>query len=254
MPLFDDDTMDQKTIPGAGSFQYSATRPDELQESNYTLVTVAIDFSYSTVDFATYLLQMLKACILACMKNPRNRNIMLRVISFNHEVNEIHGFVPINTIDIDSYDEFEPDGCTALYDAVYSAVGATLDYADDLYQQEFDSVNGVCYIITDGLNNKGTATPTMINNKIKAALKGEELTAFTTVLIQLKDPTAPDIAKIEAELKKFREDADITSFVDVTDVTPEVLAKLGQFISKSISSHSNSLQSGAPINTQSLSI
>lgn len=254
MPLFDDDTMDQQTIPGAGSFQYSATRPDELQESNYTLVTVAVDFSYSTIDFAAYLLQMLKACIEACMKNPRNRNILLRIISFNHEVNEIHGFIPLNTIDVDSYEEFKPDGCTALYDAVYSAVGATLDYAGDLYDtEEFDSVNGVCYIITDGLNNRGTSTPTMIKNKIKGAMKGEELTGFTTVLIQLKDPNNLD-PEVEKELKRFRQDADITSFVDVTDVTPDTLAKLGQFISQSISSHSNSLQSGAPVNTQSLSI
>lgn len=254
MPLFDDDTMDEKIITGGGNFQYSATRPDTLLESNYTLVTVAIDFSLSTSKFAKHLLEMLKACINACMKNPRNRNIMLRIISFNTVVTEIHGFRPLNTIDIDSYEEFKPDGCTALYDAVYSAVGATLDYAGDLYDGEVDSINGVCYIITDGLNNRGSTGPVMIKDKIEKALLSEKLDGLTTVLIQLKDPNDSDVDRIEAELKKFRDGANISSFIDVNDVTSETLAKLGQFMSKSISSHSNSLQNGTPVNTQSLSI
>jgi len=254
MPLFDDD-MDTKAIPGNSNFQYSAVKPDNdiLQETDYSLVTIAVDFSYSTKDFSMYLLQMLKACVEACSKNPRHKSIMIRVIGFNEDVVEIHGFKPLNTINIDDYEEFNPSGCTALYDATFSSVGATLDYAKTLYDAEFDSVNGVCFIITDGLNNRGTSTPTMIKNKIHSALKSEELSSLTTILIQLKDSSNPD-HEAERMLRKFREDADISAFVDVNDVTPEALAKLGQFISKSISSVSKSLQTGAPVNQQSLSI
>ena len=252
MPLFDD-TMDEKTIPGNSNFQYSGTRPDNLEEDNYTLVTVAVDFSYSTFDFAKFLRAMLIACIDACKKNPRNRNIMLRVISFNEDVSEIHGFKPLNLISSDDYDEFEPNGCTALYDAVFSAVGATLDYSKTLYENEVDSINAICFIITDGLNNRGVTTPKMIKDKIQKALKSEELSSLTTVLIQLKDPSNLD-PEVERLLKQFREDADISAFIDVNDVTPEVLAKLGRIISKSISSVSQSLQTGATVSQQSLSI
>lgn len=252
MPLFDD-TMDEKTIPGSSGFQYSGTRPENLGEDNYSLVTVATDFSYSTYEFARYLRAMLIACVEACQKNPRNRNIMLRALGFNDNVLEIHGFKPLNLIATDDYEEFNPDGCTALYDAVFSSVGATLDYAKTLYDNEVDSVNGICFIITDGLNNRGTTTPKMIKDKIQKALKSEELSSLTTVLIQLKDPSNTDPG-VEDMLRKFREEADISAFIDVNDVTPEVLAKLGRIISKSISTVSNSLQTGATVSQQSLSI
>jgi len=111
----------------------------------------------------------------------------------------------------------------------------------------------VCFIITDGLNNRGVSTPTMIKKKIQDALKGEELDSLTTILIQLKDKNNPN-PEAERMLKKFREEADISSFINVHDVTPEILAKIGQFISKSISSVSKSLQTGQPVNPPSLTL
>lgn len=253
MPLFDNDSMEQKIISGSSGFQYSATRPDKLGETDYTLVTIAIDFSYSTIDFTSSLLKMLKFCLEACMSNPRKRNILVRVICFSDTVREIHGFVPLTSIKIDDYEEFKPDGFTALFDAVYSSVGATLDYAKDLFDEEFDSINAVCYCVTDGMNNRGTATPKMIRDKIRNALKCEELSSFEMVLVQLRDPKNPN-PKADMELKKFREEAEIESFIDVKDVKSETLAKLGNIISKSISSHSNSTQTGSPTTIQSLSI
>jgi len=248
MPLFDD-TMDTKPIPGNSNFQYSCTRPDILRESEYTIVTICIDVSYSTIKFACHLLDMLKACVLACKHNPRGRNIILRVIKFDSKVYEIHGFKPVNSINIDEYEPLEPDGFTALYDGTYSGIGSILDYAKDLYNQEFDKMNGVCYIITDGINNRGKTTTKMIKELIENALVGEELEALTTILIQLKDKDNPN-PEAETMLKKFREEAQITSFIDVSDVDPKTLAKLGKFIDNSISSHSNSLQSGSPVPVQ----
>ncbi|MDX1333382.1 MAG: alpha/beta fold hydrolase, partial [Robiginitalea sp.] len=49
-------------------------------------------------------------------------------------------------------------GMTALYDATYASVGATLAYAKRLTDQDFD-VNAAVYIVTDGMDNRSATTP-----------------------------------------------------------------------------------------------
>jgi len=49
-----------------------------------------------------------------------------------------------------------------------------------------------------------------------------------------------------AKLAVFQQDAGLTQFVDAGDATAQRLAKLAQFVSKSISSQSQALGSGAP--------
>ena len=250
MPLFDD-TMDHKTIPGGGAYNYSAIRPENLGAADYTLVLIAVDASGSTKPFKSYLVKMLQACIEACKKNPRSDNVLIRVIVFNGYIHEIHGFKPLNSIDINSY-SLNSGGITALYDAAYSGIGSILDYGKTLYYNDID-LNACCYFVTDGMNNVDGATTTMIRDKIQAAIQGEELSSLTTVLIQLRDPNNPDPVA-DAALKKFREEVGITEYRDLPDATPETLAKLGRFMSKSISIVSNSCASGQPVSLQSLTV
>jgi hypothetical protein len=237
-----DDNMQISQIPGPGTFQFSAVRPEQLGASEYTLVTIVVDETSSVYNFAKDLLKTVKSIVEACQKSPRAENLMIRLLSFNDTQREIHGFKPLSTINVNDYKPFKPKGMTALYDATYAAVGATLMYAKTLTDQDFD-VNGAIYIITDGMDNLSGTNPGMIADKIQKAENSDDIESMISVLVGLQAPGAgnSDIAKY---LEDFRQKANLTRYVDVGDATPGQLAKLAQFVSHSISSQSQALGSG----------
>jgi uncharacterized protein YegL len=113
--------------------------------------------------------------------------------------------------------------------------------------------NGVVYVVTDGMDNASGATPTAIKKAVERIRKEENLESLAVILIMVgaADPMAA------ADLDKFKKQAEITQFVDMTDLftktSPEAaLAKLAGYISKSVSSTSQSLGSGTATPTSSL--
>ncbi len=231
-------------IPGPGNFQFSAIRPENLGATEYTLVTMVIDVTGSVRKFANELLDCVKSIVDACKKSPRAENLMLRFITFNEDLYEIHGFKPLADIDVNDYKPFKPDGMTALYDASFSGIASTLTYAKNLIDQDFD-VNGCVYIVTDGMDNVSTINPAHILNTTNDATIKEEIESLITVLIGINDPKSGYSRDVTKALKKFKDEAELTQFVDAGDATPQRLAKLANFVSKSISSQSQALGSGS---------
>lgn len=133
-----------------------------------------------------------------------------------------------------------PDGATPLFDATYDAIGATLTFAKNLIDQDFH-VNGCVYIITDGDDNRSKVTPQMIAKQCKDALKKEVIESLITVLvgININDP------RVKRLLEEFKNEAELTQYVDAGSATAGKLAKLANFVSQSISSQSQALGSGA---------
>lgn len=238
MPKLMDDTMEMHQIPGAGSFQFSAVKLDQLGATEYTLVTIVNDYSGSVSDFADALDKMRESVIVGCKKNPRAENVLLRDVTFNSQLYETHGFKPLPDIDPAQYPKAKPYGSTALFDAVYSAVGATLKYAEDLLNQHY-SVNAVLYIVTDGENNASTMTPSEIKKKIQAAKKNEDIDSILTVLVGITND-----AGTNQYFERFVKQAGIDQYINMRDVTPRKLAKLGELVSQSISSTSQNINTG----------
>jgi len=236
--------------PGPGNFQFSAVRIEDLGASEYTLVTIVCDISGSVMSFADELLHCIKTIVAAAKKNDRSENLLLRLLTFNQDINEIHGFKNLSDIDVDAYEPLRPDGFTALYDASYDAIGATLEYSKRLVEQDFDC-NGAIYIITDGMNNRGSMTPRSIKEKIAGALQHEEIESLVTILVGLQDPSSHWSREVKQHLEDFKNDADLTEFLNVGDATAQKLAKLANWVSESVSSQSQALGTGAP--SQSLS-
>jgi len=222
-------------IPGS-TFEFSAVKPEHLESTEYTLVTVVVDRSGSIAGFNKDLDDMLQEIIKACHKNPRSENLMLRVLQFDNSLDEIHGFKPLTDIDPAGYPNFVPRGSTALYDASYSAIGATVAYAKQLMDNDFD-VNGAVYIITDGLDNQSSMTPSMVRDAVEKSKRTEVIESLLTILIGINTQDA----QVSGMLDVFKQDADLTQYVDVGEATPAKLAKLGGFISQSISSTSQAL-------------
>lgn len=240
MPKLIDDNMESLSILGTkGSFNFSAVKIEDLGATEYTLVTIALDRSGSVDSYKKELLDSLKSVINACKKSPRAENLLVRIIEFNQELDEVHGFKLLNSINPDDYKKPVTDGMTALFDAVYSSVGATLSYAKNLTEQDF-GVNGICFIITDGGDNSSKTTPGMIKKIINDAKKGESIESLITILVGI------NTSDCNVMLDNFKDEADLTQFIDVGEATPQKLAKLATFVSKSISSQSQALGSGAP--------
>lgn len=227
-------------------FKYTGTRVEHLGATEYTLVTIAIDDTGSVDTFADELHQMLVTSVQACKKSPRSDNIMVRVVRFSSgypgNIDEVHGFKPLSLIDpAKDYTRPNPGGLTPLYDAAYSVIGATNAYAKDLVDQDY-GVNAIGFLITDGGDNCSVVSKAMVRDEAKRAVSGEILESMITVLIGIntKEP-----GLLQA-LQDFKDEADLTHFIDAKDATPGNLAKLGQFVSRSVSSQSQALGTGGP--------
>jgi hypothetical protein len=230
------DNMTQGTVSG---FNFSGVRPELLGAVEYTLVTLLVDKTGSVGAFAKELFDIKKTVVEACKKNARAESLLLRVLEFNSSVTEVHGFMPLAEIDVNAYAVPECRGMTALADAAFAGVSATNAYAKTLADQDYLS-NGIIIIATDGGDNDSRMRAADVKKQVDDAIKGEHIESIRTVLVGVNAGDYRD------ELQKFQTEAGIDQYVDVADATPGRLAKLADFVSRSISAQSQSLGTGGP--------
>lgn len=240
MPKFNnlnDETAQQHM---GATYQFSAANIDDLGSTEYTLVTLLVDVSSSVYDFKDELERMLQTVVEACKHSPRVDNLMLRVLLFNSDLNELHGFKLFGTINVGDYDgAIDPGGMTALFDAAVAGIEATGVYGKQLVENDFDA-NAIVFLVTDGWNTAGAHMAHHVAEAAGAIRKEESLESLKTILIGVNLDAYRD------SLEQFATDGQFDQFIDAGDATPEVLAKLADFISKSISSQSQALGTGGP--------
>ena len=221
-------------------FQFSGQKVAELTNTEYTLAGVAIDISSSVAPFQAELQKAYAAVVKACRKSPRAHNLLLRGSTFNDTVGELHGFVELHRLHEDQT-RFTPSGMTALFDGALESIEAVETYGRDLAGKDF-FVNGIVVVVTDGAENRSrTATVAKIKAALARVQKAEQLESLKTILIGVGDSS-----QVKAGLEQFQKDAGFDQFLWVGDATPARLAKMAEFISKSISSASLSLGTGGP--------
>lgn len=228
---------------GGSSFQYSAVKIENLGATEYTLVDISVDVSGSVAGFKKELLETLQTIIEACKKSPRAENLMIRLTTFDDKLEEVHGFRLLNTIDPAQY-SLSIGGCTALFEAAYKGIGSIKSYGETLYNQDF-GVNGIAFVITDGMDNVSKETASMVGDMKNAAITGEHLESLLTILIGVNVTQR----NVSAALKKFETDGQFDQYVECDNANAGTLAKLASFVSKSISSQSQSLGTGGPSKT-----
>lgn len=231
-----DNNMTQATVSGFG---FSGVRPETLGSTEYSLVTIVLDKTGSVSAFANELFNIKKTVVEACRKSPRAEFLLLRVLEFNSKVEEVHGFKPLSEIDPADYAVPTCRGVTALRDAAFAAVSATNAYAKTLAAQDY-LTNGIVIIATDGDDNDSRMSAADVKKEIDDAVKGEHIESIRSVLVGV------NAAEFRAALQNFQNDAGIDQYVDVADATPGKLAKLADFVSRSISAQSQSLGTGGP--------
>lgn len=239
MPKLMDTTMEQ--LNTASNYKFSAVKVDELGATEYTLVTIAQDTSGSVSKFKKEMENCLKTVLDSCRKSPRAENLMARLVCFDDNLKEVHGFKMLETIQPSDYDNaLDIGGYTALFDAVQSSVEATVQYAHILREQDFLS-NAIIFVITDGDDNASRASANTVKQAINRSINSEVLESITVVLVGVNTVDA----RIADYLSDFQKQADITQYIDIGTATTGKLAKLASFVSQSISSTSQSLGSGS---------
>lgn len=242
------------SIVGAtvSNFGFSAKRADDLTATEYTLADIAVDVSPSTSPFLADLQKGLQVVVDSLKKSPRAENMLVRVQTFSSRIDEVHGFINLSDIDAASYNLTVTGGGTALNDAALAGVeaveaeGARLDSLDY-------GVNAVIFNITDG-QDSGASHVVRVGNekKIKEAInrarQAEKLESLKAILIGVGTPDANDPTQPDSSTKQYLEDfaqrAGYDQFVWIGAATAGNIAKLAQFVSKSVSSSSQALGTG----------
>lgn len=239
--LKDSDTLEEHK-PLIGAYGFSGTRLEDLGATEYTLVTIAVDTSSSVSGFKKEMEACIQEIVKSCKHSPRSDNLMIRLAQFDSDLSELHGFKLLESCNVGDYNDIlDVGGMTALYDATENAVTSTSRYGKSLMENDFD-VNGIIFVITDGMENNSTCSISGVVEAFKDSLKNECLESLVSILVgvNVNDNT------ISSYLKKFQSDVGFTQYLEIDNAKAKTLAKLAEFVSKSISSQSQSLGTGGP--------
>jgi len=237
-----------ETLKTGGGFGFSVTKPTALVDysTEFTLACIILDISPSVNPFKAGIRGALIAAIKGCQMSPRIDSIMARAVLFNSVLEELHGYVPVGTIDPDAYKQFECAHLTALHDAIGEAVDSMLIYGKRLRDSDF-TVNGCLYAVTDGLNNDSSKYDVDdLCALFKDAVQGEKIESLLSVLVGVNADEYIEGRRIGDVLQELQQKVGITQYIDIGKATPKELAKLGGHISKSVSSQSMHVHSGGP--------
>ena len=231
-----------ETFKLPGSYGFSATGLDNLGSSEYTLVSLVVDESGSVSYFRKEMIDAIKAVVKACRYSPRADNLMIRLVTFSNTLSEIHGFKLLSNCNEADYDNLlNAGGATALFDACVNSIDATSAYGKTLTDSDF-SVNGIVVVITDGEDNQSSSTLNSVKDSLSKVLSSETLESLVSILIGVNVTSS----SVSSALNELNTKAGFSQYVEIGNADGKTLAKLAQFVSKSISSQSQALGTGGP--------
>jgi hypothetical protein len=245
MPILNDTSLDQTTLPNS-HYGYSATRLEELGATEYTVVTIACDVSGSTSAFVFDMESAITRIVQACKSSPRADNLLLRLVAFDDTLSEIHGFKLLENCNLADYSGIlRAGGSTALYDAAENAVSSTINYGQQLLAGDF-SANAILFVITDGVDNASKSSAKAVKAALAQAVTSEALESIISILMGVN----VQALKASRYLREFHREAGFTQYIELDKADADTLARLAEFVSRSIGAQSQALGTGGA--TQSL--
>lgn len=226
------------------NFGFSGARIEDLGNiaSEFTLADIEIDLSPSTAGYIDDLKKALGTVVETLAKAPRAQNLLVRVGTFNEALSENHGFTPLSNIAAGDYSIACGGRGTALLDAILSGAEACGQYGHLLDDKDYSS-NAIIFIITDGMENSSSKARTAsdIIRGIEKIRAEEHLESIKTILIGVGDE-----GDVKIYLENLQKEAKLDQYLWVGEATPAKLAKMADFISRSVSSTSQALGTGGP--------
>ena len=178
--------------------------------------------------------------VKACKFSPRADNLMIRLVTFATGMTEVHGFKLLEQCHVSDYKNIiKTYGGTALYDAAENAVAAVTTYGRQLTDADF-ATNGIVFVITDGEDNASKLSVRSVRDALAGATQTESLESLISILIGVNVQDA----RIGAYLQDFKNEAGFTQYVELDQADAKALARLADFVSRSISAQSKSLGTG----------
>lgn len=241
MPIFDTTHLTSHTLIGS-HYGYSGTRIGHLGATEYTLVAIAADVSGSVRGFKDRIEACIQTTVRACRRAPRADNLMLRLLEFDSQVTELHGFKPLIECKPADYKTcLSIGGTTALFDASHNAISSVADYGRDLVKNGL-SANAIVFVITDGGDNASTLTAGSVRDAVRDAITGEAIESMVTVLVGVNVQST----NTARALMDFSSTAGFDHYLELDKADEATLARLADFLSRSIAAQSNVLGSGGP--------
>ena len=223
-------------------YGYSASDLGDLGATEYTLVTIAVDESGSVSSFKDEIEKCIQEVVNACKFSPRSDYLLIRIVAFNDTMREIHGFKQLIDCDPNDYiNSIHPSGSTALFTTAKNVIQATNDYGKQLSNNDFEA-NAIIFIITDGMDNASSDGAKDVEKALKKIMKDEALESAMSILVGVGTEAYADVS---AYLDDFKNNAGLNQYIEIKNANNKTLAKLADFISKSVSSQSNALGSGS---------
>jgi hypothetical protein len=107
-------------------------------------------------------------------------------------------------------------------------------------------VNACLFVITDGLRNSGSVSdPNEVANAFRQLKLEEKCESILPILVGVnvgdENDCDPYLEQVRKGLAKFKNEAGFADYVALKDASPKTLGKLGNYMAKSASSQSNSL-------------
>ena len=224
----------------SGHYGFSGTRVELLGATEYTLVTIALDTSSSVSEFKKDLERTVRDIVTSCHQSPRADNLLIRLVAFSSKLKEIHGFKELYDCTPQDYENFiQTGGMTALYDATHNAVHAMSQYGKNLMSHDFD-VNGILFVITDGVENQSSNTLTDVVQAFKDSTRKEHLGSLVSILVGVN----VDDADLSGHLEQFKEQAGFHQYLEIQKAGADSLARLAKFVCESIGLQSKALGGG----------
>ncbi len=244
MPILNGASLDPHALP-SGHYGYSGTRLESLGAAEYTLVTIVTDISGSVAPFRREMEEAIQQIVQACRLSPRADNLLIRLVLFEDALQEVHGFKLLQECKPKDYQKLlRAGGSTALYDASENAVAATTSYGRRLTDADF-GVNGILFVITDGMDNASTLGVREVRDRLAEAVTSEALESLVSILVGVN---VQDSA-VGGYLQDFKTSAGFTQYIEVDKADAKTLSKLAEFVSRSISAQSQALGTGGPSQT-----
>lgn len=170
-------------MEGFQNFNVGNFDPNTLanQTSDVIQFVVVLDKSGSVDSFKDVMNTALRDVFMVELKSSHRKNdIVVKCIEFNNKVDHKSGFMPILNLSDDYLELKNPQGTTALYDAVLQALEHVQQYRDDLEDQGVN-VRTCVFICTDGCDNASSIQSAPKIRQIVEDLRKKEIGSSFTI-------------------------------------------------------------------------
>ncbi|MCU0512662.1 MAG: VWA domain-containing protein [Anaerolineae bacterium] len=191
-----------QNLDGQAGLGCVGAQVDELNTDDVTLLVVLLDASGSMDSVRQPVLEAFNELCRALMDSKSRDSILMSAWTFHDRPALLFGYTPIDQVQDLTPAQYQPDGGTALFDAVLSGFTGIVGYGQDLRNNGIRT-RSIVVVMTDGGDNMSASTAAAVKTVAGDLIRQE---FYTLAFVGLGDE------------KTFRHIADSMGFPEVLTV------------------------------------